>query len=326
MSPRIAYLGRKFSPASLATIDKANEIIDAYEAQGFDLTLRQLYYQFVSRGLIPNRDSEYKKLGSVINDARLAGFIDWDRIQDRTRNVRSLSHWESPAGVIQSALASYHIDYWEGQEYRPEVWIEKDALVGVIEPACRALDVPFFSCRGYTSQSEMWGAAQRLRSYIKQGHTPIIFHLGDHDPSGIDMTRDITDRLQLFLSGGALLDGAKKTGEKWEYKSESYEDPVDVQRLALNMDQVNLYDPPPNPAKITDSRAVGYMRIHGDESWELDALEPTVIDTLIRDAIDSVRDEEIWDKVVEREGEHKVLLKKASDHWAAVADFLDTAR
>ena len=144
---KIQYVERDFAPRSLEVIDLANEIIEVYRAQGFDLTLRQLYYQFVSRGLIPNRDSEYKKLGSIVNDARLAGLIDWERIQDRTRNVRRLSHWEDPAGVIKSALASYHVDYWEGQEYRPEVWIEKDALVGVIEGVCEELDVPFFSCR-----------------------------------------------------------------------------------------------------------------------------------------------------------------------------------
>lgn len=192
------YIPKNFSSNSLGVIAQANTIIDAYEAQGFDLTLRQLYYQFVSRGLIPNKDTEYKKLGSIINDARLAGLIDWTRISDRTRNVRSLSHWANPAGVIESALASYHLDYWRGQSYRPEVWIEKDALVGVIEGVCQEFDVPYFSCRGYTSQSEMWSAGQRLLRTRRNGQKPLILHLGDHDPSGIDMSRDIFDRLDLF--------------------------------------------------------------------------------------------------------------------------------
>jgi len=312
--PNLAYIAHRFSPASVAVIQQANIIITDYAAQGFDLTLRQLYYQFVSRGLIPNRDSEYKKLGSTINDARLAGVIDWNAIQDRTRNVRSLSHWDDPAGVIKAALASYHVNYWDGQTYRPEVWIEKDALVGVIAPACEDLDVPYFSCRGYTSQSEMWGAAQRLRTYIEAGQVPIIFHLGDHDPSGIDMTRDITDRLTLFLRGG--YDPRAGT---WE----TQEDPIELERLALNMEQVNQYDPPPNPAKLTDARAVGYIRIHGNQSWELDALEPTVIDTLIRDAVDQYRDMDKWDAVVAREDVDKTLLKKTSSQWDAVVGFLE---
>ena len=324
---RIAYVGKRFSAASMRTIRQANDIIEQYAAQGFDLTLRQLYYQFVSRGIIANKDSEYKKLGSVVNDARLAGYIDWDRIQDRTRNVKSLSHWENPSGVIASALASYHLDMWEGQKYQPEVWIEKDALVGVIEPACRDLDVSYFSCRGYTSQSEMWAAAQRLRSYHDKGRTPVILHLGDHDPSGIDMSRDIRDRLRLFLRGGALVDtiewgedGKAKDG----YETEVFRDPVPIKRLALNMEQVNQYDPPPNPAKITDSRAVEYIRIHGNESWELDALEPSVIDDLIRTAIESYRDDDTHADVLVRQMQDKTLLKKASERWESVADFLDS--
>src|ERR1700722_6265193 len=94
------FVDRKFQDGSLALIEKANEIIADYQAQGFTLTLRQLYYQFVSRDIIPNKQSEYKRLGSVINDARLAGLIDWSAIEDRTRNVRTISTWDHPSGVI----------------------------------------------------------------------------------------------------------------------------------------------------------------------------------------------------------------------------------
>src|SRR5512139_1588276 len=160
--PKVCYVPKSFSSNSMSIIEKANEIIAEYARLGFDLTLRQLYYQFVSRALIPNKDTEYKRLGSIINDARLAGLIDWDAITDRTRNLRSLSHWDDPGDIIYSAARSYHINRWEDQEYRVEVWIEKDALVGVIEGVCTDLDIPYFSCRGYTSQSEMWAAAQRL--------------------------------------------------------------------------------------------------------------------------------------------------------------------
>lgn len=297
--PKIAYVEKNFSPATLQIIRQANAIIDNYAAQGFDLTLRQLYYQFVSRGLIPNKDSEYKRLGSIVNDARLAGLIDWDSITDRTRNLRSLGHWERPGSIINSAAYSYHLNHWEGQTYRPEVWIEKDALVGVIQGVCNDLDVPYFSCRGYTSQSEMWAAAQRLDSYGGDDQTPVIIHLGDHDPSGIDMSRDILDRLSMFL--GYL---------------------PDVKRIALNMDQVLQYNPPPNPAKTTDSRYLSYIRLHGDESWELDALEPTVLATLIRETIESLRDDEIYNEVKGREDTEKALLTKAAERWDDVGRFL----
>ena len=265
----------------------------------FDLTLRQLYYQFVSRDLIKNSDREYKRLGSIINDARLAGLLDWSRITDRTRNVRMNSHWSTPSDIMRSAAHSFALDGWVGQEYRPEVWIEKDALAGVIGGICEELDVPYFSCRGYTSQSEMWAAAQRMQHHKNNGQTPIVFHLGDHDPSGKDMTRDIEDRLALFCGY------------------------VQVQRLALNWDQIEQYSPPPNPAKLTDARANGYVAEFGDSSWELDALEPAVIAELIQNAVVGVRDDDAWDEVIGQEETAKRLLDQAAQRWSDVAKFLE---
>src|ERR1700683_770871 len=131
--PRIAYQKFRFSASSLKLIEQANTILKEYAARGIVVTLRQLYYQFVSRDIIPNKQTEYKRLGSIINDARLAGMIDWNYLQDRTRNLNKLNHWDSPAGVIESAAASWHRDLWQNQEYYVEVWVEKDALLSVIE-------------------------------------------------------------------------------------------------------------------------------------------------------------------------------------------------
>src|SRR5207245_324853 len=163
--PKIRYIEHKFDAGSLTLIATCNKIIEEYTAQGYQLTLRQLYYQLVSRDVIANKQSEYKRLGSIVNDARLAGLIDWDSIEDRTRNLRGLAHWATPEDLVRSCAAQFRIDMWASQRYRPEVWIEKDALVGVIERVCSEFDVPYFSCRGYTSESEMWGAGQRLIRY-----------------------------------------------------------------------------------------------------------------------------------------------------------------
>lgn len=279
-------------------IERCNTIIADYTAQGFVLTLRQLYYQLVSRDVIPNKQTEYKRLGSIVNDARLAGLIDWLAIEDRTRDLRSLNHWDEPSEIVQACADQFRVDLWEGQPYRPEVWIEKDALIGVIEGVSNELDVPHFSCRGYTSQSEMWVAAQRLKKYARAGQKPIIFHLGDHDPSGKDMTRDITDRLRLFMGG------------------------IPVKRLALNMDQVEQYEPPPNPAKTTDSRYAAYIADFGEESWELDALEPTVIAALIRTAIEALIDKGVWAERQEQIKEGRATLGKIARGWDDVQEFL----
>lgn len=296
--PKIKYQDVRFTQKRLVVIAKANEIIEEYQRQGFDLTLRQLYYQFVSRDIIPNSQQEYKKLGDAINEGRLAGMIDWNAIIDRTRNLRDLPHWDDPAQIMKSAEDSFRLSKWDNQGYRPEVWIEKDALIGVIAGICEEHDVPYFSCRGYTSQSEMWAAAMRIRRYVKAGQTPIILHFGDHDPSGKDMTRDIDDRLQLFMGG------------------------LEVRRLALNMDQITEYQPPPNPAKITDSRADAYIREFGDESWELDSLEPSVLAALVRDEIRSLRDDDLYKETVAKEEEQRKDLEVIRENWDDVLEHL----
>lgn len=298
---KIAYKPIKFSAGSLDIINKANAIIREYSSQNFDLTLRQLYYQFVSRDFIANKQSEYKRLGSIINDARLAGLISWQAIVDRTRNLESNPHWTGPKQFMDSVTPQFQMDKWQNQENRVEVWIEKDALAGVIERVCRRNDVAYFSCRGYTSQSEMWSASQRLIEHRDGGQTPIIIHLGDHDPSGIDMTRDIFDRLDMFMQH----DGG--TG-------------IEVNRIALNMDQVAKYKPPPNPAKLTDARAHGYISKFGNKSWELDALDPKTLDALIEKTIKSYRDDSLWREAKDLEASHRQELMDAAERMSDDAE------
>lgn len=290
--PKICYVPKRFGNRTKAVINTALAIIEEYAAQGFDLTLRQLFYQFVARDYMKNTMKNYKRLGANISDARLAGLIDWNHITDRTRNLADIPSWDSPQSIIASSASCFQNDLWARQPYRPEVWIEKEALAGVFARVCTELRVPYFSCRGYTSQSEMWVAGQRLLRAIKNGQTPTIFHFGDHDPSGLDMTRDIQDRLNLFLG-----------------------DSVELERLALNMPQVKKYKPPPNPAKTTDSRYKNYIKLYGNESWELDALEPSVLADLVRQSILDIRDEKVWKEDAEVEAEHKRKLGVLSVKW-----------
>lgn len=295
--PKIQYKEINFRQSSLDLINLVNEVIDDYKAQGYELTLRQVYYQLVARGYIPNNERSYKNIGNLINDGRLAGLIDWYAITDRTRNLRGNSHWDTPADVIASAKYSYLLDKWEGQPNYVEVWVEKDALVDVVGQACRPLDVPYFSCRGYTSQSEMWAAARRfLRQRDREQR--IIIHLGDHDPSGIDMTRDIQDRLEMF--------GAD----------------VIVKRVALTMNQIDHYNPPPNPAKITDSRCGRYIAQYGHESWELDALEPKVITTLINQEVTMYRDDTLYRMICGKESREKEELQLLCDRYGEAVSYL----
>jgi len=284
---RIAYESRNFAKKTMGLIQLADSIIREYQRQGFNLTLRQLYYQLVARGHIANTQRSYKNLGKTISNARRAGLIDWYSIVDRTRNLSSNTSWQSPQEILEAATEGYHRDRWEGQPYRVEVWIEKDALAGVIGGVCGELDVPYFACRGYVSDSAIWRAAQRMKGYFNDGQSPTVIHMGDLDPSGVDMTRDIRDRLIMF--------------------AECF---VNVHRIALSTEQVDEYEPPPNPAKTTDSRFEAFIAEYGYESWELDALEPDVLIALINDNVEPLIDREIMDAVEALEEEHKEALRK----------------
>ena len=309
--PKICYTPHRFGQRTQDIIIIANTILVEYQLQGYELTLRQLYYQLVARDLFPedrrwtrrggkwirdpngtkNADPNYGWLGVIANKARLAGLIDWNHLVDRTRELRTRTHFDDAQDALRNLAGWYHIDMWENQTVRPEVWIEKDALTGVIEGVCTELDVPYFSCRGYTSQSEMWRAGQRLKRWQRLGYDTYIIHLGDHDPSGIDMSRDILDRLTLFMGG------------------------TNFNRIALNMNQVEHYSPPPSPAKVSDSRCAAYVDEYGNESWELDALEPSVLNALIRSTVEKLRHDGTYRADLARKDKVTARLQNLAKNW-----------
>lgn len=298
-----AFVHTNFKPGTLRLIEKCNEIIEGYQAKGYDLTLRQVYYQLVAKDVIPNKIQSYNNLGETLNNARLAGLVDWDAIVDRTRGLRGVGHTRNPEEAISRAASGYYLDKWADQPYRVEVWIEKEALAGIFSRVCLRNDIDYFSCRGYSSVTAMYDAAERLRAYRDGGQTPVILHFGDHDPSGIDMTRDIRERIELFLRG----------------------DGIEIDRLALNMDQVRKYNPPPNPAKETDSRSPRYIELYGESSWELDALDPETLAALVDNAIESFKDKVKWEAAVAKERTEKDSLRGISSRYAEVAEYVKGA-
>lgn len=271
--PKVQYIEKKFRAESLETIERVNSIIQEYDLAGYSLTLRQVYYQLVARGFIPNNDRSYKNLGNLINDGRMAGLIDWYAITDRTRFVRKNPHWDNISDIVKASANQFYKDHWIDSPDYVEVWVEKDALIDIVQQVCEGLDVPCFSCRGYVSQSEMWQAAMRFKKQEIGGKQTHILHFGDHDPSGIDMSRDIQERLEMFGSR------------------------VVVERLALNRDQIDIFNPPPNPAKVTDARFSSYTRVYGYECWELDALDPQTLTKEIKKGISNYLNLDIWDRV-----------------------------
>lgn len=322
---REAFITKDFRRETVAIIYQANEIIESMQEQGYTLTLRQLYYQFVAKGLMENKQENYKRLGSILDDARKAGMIDWDAIEDRGRHVRgfgpAIPLYSSPGAFIQKEAESYYFeDLWRDQDYYAEVWVEKDALLGVIERPCTRLRVPYFACRGYASSTALYGAGKRFREKAEAGKICVLFHLGDHDPSGLDMTRANRESVNDFASPSIdEIEDEFGTGEGVNREDYIPSNLVLIKRLALNTDQVRQYNPPPNPAKEADPRAKAYKRQHGATSWELDALAPPVLDAIITKAVTEVMDMVLFDEHMAEEAANRKKLLTVASKWDAVA-------
>lgn len=282
----------RFTQFAKRVIRTAQEICNRYEAQGYDLSLRQMYYQFVAADLLANTETNYKKLGTIISDARLAGLIDWNMIKDRGRETVQNAHWDNPSQILESCASQFRIDTWKDQDNHVEVMVEKQALEGVLEPVCRELDIRFTANKGYSSSSSLYEIGRNLYEAGEIGKELHVIYLGDHDPSGIDMTRDIRERLSMFS-----------------------ESTVNVHRVALNMDQVEEYKPPENPAKLKDTRAAKYIEKFGKSSWELDALEPALLADLVCQTVVKLRDEKIHKKAMKVQDGHRKKLLELSNKW-----------
>lgn len=277
------YKNHDFRGTAVEMVAHAEKIMAEYATDGYDLTLRQLYYQFVARDLLANNEKNYKRLGNTVSDARLAGLLDWDVMVDRTREAKMVSHWDGPGDIVNSCSEQFRLDTRADQDRYIEVWVEKEALAGVVVPVCLDLDVHSLVCRGFVSQSAMWQAARRYRAH--DGQSGILLYLGDHDPSGIDMTRDIEDRL-----------------------NDTFGESVIVLRIALTMAQIDEFNPPPNPAKVTDSRYNVYVENFGEECWEMDALDPRTLEGVIRTAVTENTDMAKQAKLIKKQTAHRRKL------------------
>jgi hypothetical protein len=278
----------KLNKKTLAIIEVANSIIAEYQDMRLRLTLRQLYYQFVSRDLLPNTERSYKNLGGVISKGRLCGLIDWDAIEDRTRRPVVPGEFDSIDQLVQAAIIGFRLPRRAGQEHYVELWVEKDALAGVLSPIASRYHVPLMVNRGYSSSSAMYAAAERILDHAVTAGCDFvkILYLGDLDPSGEDMVRDIQDRLEMF---GVTLD---------------------VEKVALTMNQVDQHRPPPNPTKLTDSRAQEFIRKYGRESWEVDALDPPTLQDLVSKALDRYTDHGLMKDIIAQEKIQKARIRK----------------
>ena len=341
---------RRWKTKKEELISHIERITEDYAAQGFRLTLRQLYYQLVAGEFIPNHDKVYKKLSAVLDDCRYGGLVDWATIIDRGRQPKQAYYENSVEGALRNTLRSYYLDRQKGQPIHLEVWTEKDAISEIIERACNPYTIVMAVNKGYTSSTAIHATYERYVRMLNNKQQIKILYFGDHDPSGLDMIRDIRDRLTLMFYAGEQLDndvvGEWLSGDTYQTEDETYKDEIwekykgdkectvkykgdqtvyfdgkkafikeffEVIPIGLTMEQIKQYNPPHNPAKITDPRAAWYIKQHGQKSWEVDALSPTVTMQIIQTYLDKYMDADVYNKLLLEEEKDRENLKKLID-------------
>lgn len=336
---KIKFREVKLSKANQARLEQVNRIIAEYQKQGYTLTLRQLYYQLVSRDVVPNKQSEYAKLSTLLKEGRMAGIVDWDAIEDRLRKPSSPPSFDSPADILEACINQYALPRMNGQHNYVEVWVEKDALSGVLKRVTQKYHIPILVNRGYSSVSAMYDSYNRFKTAAQRKQKITILYLGDYDPSGVDMIRDIRERITDFFLGSAELHrkfqdlpsdemrdfvrphynydqdaiedheiAVEKGARDWAIKW--VEQNFTVTPIALTREQITKYKPPPNPAKRTDPRAEKFIKKHGATSWEVDALKPEILNQILTTNIESLIDKTMYNKILKAEIIDKAKLEK----------------
>jgi hypothetical protein len=284
---------RNWTADKSLVISQIQEIVEYYQELGYKLTLRQLHYQFVSRNWIINHDTAYKKLGKILDDCRYGGLVDWDAIEDRGRVPFLPYYVQDIPNALQDTINQYRLDRQSGQSNHVEVWTEKDALSGIMKRSTSKYGVRLVVNKGYTSSSAIYSAYQRFCRYDKV----TILYFGDHDPSGLDMVRDIKERLEFMFENGDVRPDI-------DFK---------VIPIGLTMEQIKKYKCPPNPTKLTDSRAAKYIKKFGKTCWEVDALNPEVLTEVVETNIKSQIDSSMYENILKQEKKDIVKLKKIVD-------------
>ncbi len=314
---------RTFRPETQPLLDAILQEVEKFEGMGLAVTGRQLYYRIRDRlpGIVAAcraaraststyawetpGDALYDKVCVLVMQGRDYGLIDWTSIIDDGRDPELPHFWGSGADVLRAAWSGFRLDRWENQEHYVEVWTEKDSHVALMRQAVAGLYVPIQMCKGYGSSTALHDAAERFIE--RDNQQGVIIYAGDHDASGMDIDRDIEDRLAFY---------------------DAYE--VDVQRVALTFDQARQAKLSPERLKkrtrkdgrvvYADTRGQGYFdRFKTDETWELDALDPAELQRLVRSAVESYIDPNAWAETEEREKAEREKLRKTADEWKAAA-------
>jgi hypothetical protein len=254
------------------------------------MTVRQVFYQATVRGFIDKSESGYTKIQTDLVWLRQQGYVPYSALADSTRWQRKPRTFSGIEEALRQTARLYRRSLWADADCYVEIWLEKDALSGVIAPVTYEYDVPLMVARGYASLSFLHSAAEQIREL---GQPTYIYHLGDFDPSGVDAGRNIERRLREFA--GVAID-------------------IHFERLAVTPDQIGAWKLPSRPTKTTDSRSRSFGLA---ESVELDAIPPADLRSLVENAILQHLPADQLKVLLEAEKSEKQLLTLWAEEMAA---------
>jgi hypothetical protein len=280
-------------------VNKIKPLVEDYEARGYRLSTRQLFYAAITRTWITNSESQYRSFREMIKRARRGGFLDYASFEDRSRSTFEPWGYRDLRHSLEVARDTHVLRRWEGQQHYVELAVEKDALVGFLQPLAAELHVALSSTRGNDGDVPLKRMAERFKRAAVLGQLCVLIQGTDHDPTGWDMERDTRTRLAMFGADAGR---------------------VEVRRIALTLEQTRGL--PDNPLKkkrsattgrvtYADPRALDYIEAtEQTTSWELDALPPEQIIALYRDAVLPLRDEQAYARVLRRETRDRAAIDR----------------
>jgi hypothetical protein len=230
-------------------------LLDIIEA-GRPMTVRQVFYQATVRGLVEKAESGYAKVQTDLTVMRRAGDLPYDWLADNTRWQRKPRTFSSVEEALKETAKFYRKSLWDDADTYVEIWLEKDALAGVVYPVTSMFDVLLMVARGYASLWFLHTAAEYINELIVPSY---IYHLGDFDPSGVNAGEKIEETLQEVAPDAEIY----------------------FERIAVTPEQIEEWGLPTRPTKTSDTRSKGFGAI----SVELDAIEPNRLRQLVQEAI-----------------------------------------
>lgn len=270
------FITKRFNGSSKSVLEFISKALDKNSAEGYSVTLRQMFYLAVNANVMENEEREYKRLCSIVSDARLAGLIDWESFPDMMRQTRIVETFSNTASFLNTIDEQYYEDLWKYQKNHVEVWVEKDGLIGTLERTCKLYRVPLFVSRGFSSHHSMYEASLRLRNKIKKGKQVILLQVGDFDRNGLLMSEDSIKRIRMFAKSDA----------------------IDSVRVCLNEDQIRYYNVPKDPRSTSR-----------EDRWEVDAIDPASLNRLVMSSIAYYGEGELFTKATAQESANRQALR-----------------